>query len=512
MSKVRLSLRTRMNMVIVFFRRIIHLLESAQIGFTNYILSFVGAITLRNFLEIFSDRSLPSITRYAHYYCSYICASLSLIILFYFATKEKVGKIARVVLPFFLIVILAPLLDLALSGGKGYNMSYLLPGFHQNLFLRFITFFGHFDKLGVTPGMKIEISLALSFSFIYFFVKTGKWLKSLLFSIFMYSLIFFYCIIPFFAKTIMQFFRLEYVYSDMLMRNIYFLLLFILGAWMFYLYNRAYFTAIVKDMRILRILHFELMFVLGYVFARRQVYLTAGLLWTWFFISAAIFFAGLFSLATNNLADCDIDKVSNKTRPLVSQRISRQDYTRLSWIFLAAAIFYSSAANFMALFITLLLIGNYFLYSMPPLRLKRIPFFSKLFISLNSLALFILGYYLSTGNLWVPDRAIVFFLLYFTPAINFIDIKDYEGDKLNGIRTFPVILGLRLSKFIIGIFFLLSYFAIGAIAPGSRLLVFSAIFGLLMFLLINRKNYSEKPVLIAYLLSLFIFIIYLLKY
>jgi 4-hydroxybenzoate polyprenyltransferase len=253
------------------------------------------------------------------------------------------------------------------------------------------------------------------------------------------------------------------------------------------------------------------MFVLGYVFTRRHIFITADLLWTWFFIATAIFFAGLFSLATNNLADYEIDKISNKARPLVSQRIKRQDYIRLSWIFLAAALFYASAVNFIVFFIISLFIGNYFLYSMPPLRLKRVPFFSKLFISVNSLALFILGC-LSTGSFRIPERVIVFFLLYFTPAINFIDIKDYEGDKLNGIKTLPVILGLRKSKFIIGIFFLLSYAAVCSIAPGALVLNLSLLFGLLMFLLINRKNYHEKPVLITYLSSLLIFIIYLLKY
>src|SRR5205085_9038295 len=99
-----------------------------------------------------------------------------------------------------------------------------------------------------------------------------------------------------------------------------------------------------------------------------------------------------------------------------------------------------------------------YIYSMPPIRFKRVLLFSKLIIAINSLAMILLGYRLLNGDiLFFPAVIIPLLLIGFTLTANVIDIKDYEGDKIGGIITLPGLLGLYWSKLIIGMAFLVTY-------------------------------------------------------
>ena len=508
----------RFIMIYKGIKEIIEKLENSKAPFLYFILTFFFAVLLRNFLEISPNfdalkRIMP------HYTLSYIASALILIILFHLATKEKIEKISRVILPCYLILISVPILDFIFSLGKGFTVGYMYPGRggYDNMLLRFFTFFGPIETHGITIGMRIEIALALIGCFIYFFIKKRSVIRSLIFSFFTYSLIFLFCSMPYVMRALLNISGLEYDYSDPLAINFYLLLIFIFSVWLFYLYNKTYFIAFFKDIRPFRILHFQLMFVLGVVLAKVtlpiMLQLTEETLFHYPFIMIAILFAALFTITTNNIVDYDIDKESNKERPLVSGTIPITHYKSISWIFLLLAVVYSSAVDFRTLFLILVVIGNYFLYSMPPLRLKRIPFFSKLLISINSFVFFFLGYGFASGTPEIPVAIIVFFLVAFTAAINFIDIKDYEGDKKAGIKTLPTMLGLKKSKLIIGLFFLIAYIIpafIFNILRNIPFLTSSIIFGLTEFSLINRKNYNEKPVFIVYLSSIILLIVYLI--
>jgi len=121
-----------------------------------------------------------------------------------------------------------------------------------------------------------------------------------------------------------------------------------------------------------------------------------------------------------------------------------------------------------------------------------------------------MGYNLITGSMNIPGVIAVFFLVFFTAAINFIDIKDYEGDKKAGIKTIPVVFGLRNSKIIIGLFFLMSYPALYIVFRENCLMPVLIVFGLAQFFLINKKNYNEKQILTVYLFSLVFLVFYLI--
>jgi 4-hydroxybenzoate polyprenyltransferase len=113
------------------------------------------------------------------------------------------------------------------------------------------------------------------------------------------------------------------------------------------------------------------------------------------------------------------------------------------------------------------------------------------------------GYVFVRNNLILfPHVIVLFFVIFITAVMNFIDLKDYEGDKEAGIKTLPVIMGLRYSKIFIGLFFLITYIAAYWIFKFPSYGYLFIIAGLIQFYLINRENYSEKPIFVVYFITL----------
>jgi 4-hydroxybenzoate polyprenyltransferase len=157
--------------------------------------------------------------------------------------------------------------------------------------------------------------------------------------------------------------------------------------------------------------------------------------------------------------------------------------------------------------------GIYFVYSMPPLRLKRVPILSKLLIAFNSLLLVMAGsMFISNGFKVKLPLSIIYplFLIGLTFVLNFIDIKDYDGDKRAGILTLPVLLGLRTAKHITGFSFLLFYLSIYFIIPNLFIVPVLFLFGILQWFIICREPYNEKHIFYLYFISLIGMFFYLL--
>lgn len=504
------------NKFLSTFKKTISSLENSKVPFIYFILTVLFAATLRTFLEIFSDHTIISSQQFIHYVLFYVILVLSIILLFHLITKTAVLKVAKVVFPSVIIVIIPPLFDLVISLGKGFDIGYFMPGVHTNLLLKFFTFFGEFSSIGPTPGIKIEIAIVLFVSFIYLYLKTSKLMKSLFGTVLLYTVIFLYFMAPFILRAFFLFIGIMHDYSNSLMISAFLSLVFIIGTILAYFTNKEYFKIIFKDIRPFRLLHFEFMFVLGVILGLKQTGFNLDIQNSigYIFIPISIVFAWLYSVMSNNIEDYNIDKISNKQRPLINSRINFEFYTKLAWFFLIIALVYAFAVNFKTFFIILLFIGNYFLYSMQPLRLKRVLIMSKLLIAINSLILVIAGFLLIT-NTHIRDFSILlisFFLIGFTLVINFIDIKDYKGDKKEGILTLPVLLGLKKSKLLIGIFFILMYLSAYFIIEQSFIIIPLFIFGIIQFYLVNKKNYNEKYIFLVYLFSLILLFIHLILF
>jgi 4-hydroxybenzoate polyprenyltransferase len=226
--------------------------------------------------------------------------------------------------------------------------------------------------------------------------------------------------------------------------------------------NPPFFKQLSLDLRLGRITHYFILFLFGFTLYHNSINtLKTILLKEW--IEVILFFmvlmyAALYAIATNNIEDIEIDKVSNKDRPLVQETIDPSLYmftARLSLVFsfsLAFLIDWVYLASVLGISIV------YYVYSCKPFKFKRFVLVAKLLIGINSFIAAVCGFVIAGGK-WneFPVFWSIFILLPVSLMANFVDLKDTHGDRIAGIKTLPVLLGEELTKKMIGGFILLTY-------------------------------------------------------
>lgn len=506
---------TAVSAVLNRARAVISALENEERPVVYSFLTFLVVINIRNYLELavnncFTADFAATIT---HFTLAYANLALGMLLLMTFLTGEAVSKVARVVLVCFAVTITVPIIDsvASLIGGHQVLYEYMLPEKTESLLRDYLTFFG--AQQGVTLGMRIEIFVVCMASAAYLYIKTASWPRVLLGTLAVYTLIFLWGGTPFVLKGIAGIAGFGYEIRPLTMIHFFLLVSLPAAAVASYLAWPSYLRALVKDIRFTRVLHYALMIVLGllYAYPKAGHFLFFSDLARFCLLLAALVFASVFSIITNNLADIAIDRISNPARPSVTGAIPAREYRLIAWVALGLAVLLAAAVSFYHAFILFCFIGNYFIYSMPPLRLKRIPFLSKSLIALNSLLMVLAGYLLAGHQPGTFPRSVAAFMLVaLTACINFIDIKDHDGDKAEGIRTLPVLLGMRGSRLLIGSFFLLAYALFPRAAGHPETIVEAVFFGIASFLAINVGTYRERNVFIVYLTSVVLFLVHLM--
>lgn len=497
-------------------QKIIDYFEKQKAPLINYFIAFMCLIQLRNFFEcfthgmfydLFTMQATFFLAEICHFTLCYVFVAILFALIVFYATKESVGTIFKVILPGFMLTVLVPLVDLVVSKGVGRHIYYLIPNNSHSLWYYFFSFFG--DYYGISFGMRLEVVMAMIFSFCYFRVKEQGFFWSVFCMFLIYTAIFTALAAPYAVSPFFSLLHLPLEVAPHVMVNFFLLIMFPLGAWLAYLANKKIFLEIIKDLRLLRLLHFEAMLFLGVALASKIF--TIQVIPQLLLLNIAILFFWLFSVMTNNIADQAIDRVCNQDRPLIKQTIAIKVYQNIALCFLLLSLIYALAVNLRAFLFILGVNVAYAMYSLPPLRCKRIPLFSKLIIAGISLALVLLGFYITARGLRLFPQAFAWVLLLgFTLALNIIDIKDYAGDRAAHIKTLPVLLGEPTSKFFIGIACIIAnalfcfYFAQFAYMPGLIL------FGSLEFYFINKKPYQEWKVIAIYLLNILALIILVL--
>lgn len=165
----------------------------------------------------------------------------------------------------------------------------------------------------------------------------------------------------------------------------------------------------------------------------------------------ACLLGNLYIVGLNQLEDIAIDRVNKPHLPLAAGEFSTTDGR---WIVSLAGVgaLALAAVGGPWLLGTVglsLVIGT--AYSLPPLRLKRFPFWASFCILAVRGAVVNLGLFLNFSQrlgqpLAIPGRvwALTVFILLFSIAIAlFKDIPDIEGDRRYGIRTLSLHLGQR---------------------------------------------------------------------
>jgi 4-hydroxybenzoate polyprenyltransferase len=492
-------------------------LSSDKIPFCYVILTFFAAAVLRTFAEHVFLASVPPVfwgEDLAHYTLSYVALALTLILFLHAVAGDPIMRAARIVLPGFILLNTVPLIDRLLGVQDVHHIAYFLSDSSADLLVSFLTFFGPLQAWGVTPGMRVEIAVVMCVIGLYIFHRTRLIQRAVTGAFLFYVLIFSYVATPFWIKGVMGFCSFSKELDSWLLVHWYVVLVTILSTIVLYLLRRDVFKAIVEDMRVSRLVHYLLFILLGFLFYRRAgifpVSMDREFFFRAFFLIMGVSAAWLFSVITNNEADRDIDRISNPDRPSVSGAVSAELYRRIGWGSFCCAGFFAFMAGIKEFEIVLVFMATYFLYSMPPLRLKRVPVLSKFVIGINSLLMFMLGYGFVVNRITVSPGIVVFFLIFLAAAANFIDLKDHDGDAKAGIRTLSGLIGLSMARKIVGGIFILTYLAAWVVfdLAGCFWVCLSA--GVLQYILINRGQYDERPVFVVHLLSLVFILSYVM--
>jgi len=180
----------------------------------------------------------------------------------------------------------------------------------------------------------------------------------------------------------------------------------------------------------------------------------------------------IYIVGLNQLEDVEIDKINKPHLPIAAGEFSRRTGQFLVAItgILALLLAWFGGWYLFGMVVISLAIGT--AYSLPPIRLKRFPFWAALCIfsvrgAIVNLGLFLHFNWLNQGFPEIPNSvwALTGFILIFTFAIAiFKDIPDLEGDRQFQITTFTIALGKKkvfnLALYVITICYL------GAIVAG----------------------------------------------
>ncbi|MBI4833352.1 MAG: UbiA family prenyltransferase [Planctomycetes bacterium] len=524
-------------------KRFIDSIENTKLGFGWWIITFSCIILVRNFLEGileidktigFIDDPYASIMRFfSHYPLFYLSQFFILVILLRLLTKERIEKISKTVIVFWIITWFPPVFDFFFSGGKGENAVYFFTVNEVwNFFINCANPLVSFPK-NAPPGIRIEFVLVSLLAIIYVFTKTKKLIKSIAGAILFYLSFTVYAagFLAILAHIWNAIFPqlpplntgtpFEKIYNDspsLIIRSdqrvsLIFLLVIMVAIFIWYfLYDRNKCLALLKNIRLTRCIHFCGLvlggILLGYLAERNNLlgvfsnpidYLACiGL-------CLAIFFAIQSLIVVNDIFDIESDRISNPNRPLTQGIIPLDEYKTIGLVYFLLMGYFAANISYLSLVITLFFSALYLIYSIPPFRLKRIFPFNMMVIGINSLVAMLLGYALLGGSKTVekfPKELMILVPLSFSLAANIITIKDVKADKQAGVITLPVLLGEKIGRIIIAFLVLAAYLAVPLILGIPQLWLASILFGILAGFWILRKKWQETPFFISYFIYL----------
>ena len=525
-------------------RRIIERIEDVPVTFTQAVFGFLGIISIRFFFENFSSPlqsfpavfDLPTLVQSALFYLG---AYLSSVLLLRVFIPERVTRISKVVLVLLPVMWLPPLIDLAFSGGAGYPMAYIFAN-SGALFGAFFTMGGGVLFGGATLGIKIEFGILIIAFFSYVFVKTRRILRAVIAALAGYVLIFILMAFPgiiavigiaagghaggdpllfllgqFASGHLLDHFVrvpgvLPYIEAvgtlfDLGVANILYIAdLALIAAWAA-LYRPGFLGRLLKNWRPERAISYFLVIAIGLLTAVKLQGVAPVAGWmdviSLIILFLSFLFAWLFAVAVNDIVDIDIDRISNQERPLVAGVMTEGEMRSAGAFFLAWSFLGAYLVGYWAVFAMMAFTAAYYVYSAPPLRLKRVPVIGTFLIALANLAAVAAGFYFASTSPFVsafPPRLFLLILVFFTLITGVKDIKDMEGDRAAKIATVPVIFGPRTGKVVIGAALAAAFLSVPVILLAPALFVPSLVAAVLGYYFVVAESYGEWRIFVLY--------------
>lgn len=213
------------------------------------------------------------------------------------------------------------------------------------------------------------------------------------------------------------------------------------------------------------------------------------------------------SNALNAVYDVEIDKINKPYRPIPSGIVTKDEARTVAWILYPLVLFRAmlldrepGTSGFFGLFVLLIMLIT-IAYSTRPLRLKKRLWISNITIAF---ARGLLGFVAAWSIFGDPFESAVPWLIggvmmtFLIGAITSKDFTDMKGDRIHGVRTLPVVYGVRKSAIISGPFFVLPFILIliGLMTDVLELpmfwLVLLAIWGVITAILMQTVATKEE--------------------
>lgn len=531
--------------------RLLESIKNQPMNISQWLAGFVGIFFIRFILETFSSPTNTGVIAsdpytLIHYGLFFLTVMLGVMLILGHFSRDYPNT-PRLMLFGLPIIWLGPMLDIILSFGNGYKMTYLFKS-HSLLLLDFFKFFSPEFMIGATYGIRIEIMIILAGLGFYVWKKSKNMVRSFLVMISIYVFIFILAAMPgiiytfsdlnnapgtqteivgYLEKTMLQsnishntlrdgllsvsrnrFIELGF---NKLMSQILFIIsTIILLAWSYKSYPEK-FKSVLKNMRPERTFFYVLLLILGMSYA----YLGGEYLSSWIDVLGIICMiiswiaVWMYAVHTNDIADIEIDKTSNPNRPLVQNKLSFNEMNQIGFIWLAIAIIGAWSAGFYQFIMILIYISASHIYSVPPLRLRRIPVLASFIISIACLATILAGFFFVSSNKSIrsfPLPIAVGVIIIFTLAVNIRDLKDVTGDKKEGIKTLPVIFHPNEHR-VIGILLAISFLLVPIFLSFYLLFIISIPAAIIGYKTINHKPYTEKNIFILILVYIILVIL-----
>lgn len=511
-------------------RRAVTTIENTPLTLASFVTAFFALIFTRllveNTLGRFTEHTFfYFFFEFTHTFLFFLCSFLLLLPLARYAGRVNLLQAGNVLLFGFLIILTPPIIDTLIFQGQSFWSFYEFDGL-LGLLWRYVTLFGDTPEMGITYGVRVEVVLVTLALGIYTFLKSNTLLKAISVSLGAYTILFILGTFPSwltlgilaFEKSFLAinqndvaglFLTPEHIFSRNLsdfrsvlnakMSIVYGTIsVFLAGLTLWRAYPQ-YFIALWKNARLPQLIyHGGLLFsgmALAFYFTDAPLRIDFFHIIGAFVLLAAVESAWLASVIANDIYDTRIDSLTNTARPLIQNTIPKTLYVTFGALFFITSLILAGIISFSALLILLGYQVIAWLYSAPPLRLKRFPIIATALAGFAGILIFITGFLVvspENGLQLLPLPLLFFLCIGYALSLPVKDFKDIRGDTFDHIYTLPVLLGAERAKVVVGSLIFLLYIATPFVIHSRHLFLPAVIFGTLAFWTLQQGTEKES--------------------
>ena len=523
-------------------RKILEYIEGTPVNFAGWLAGFAGILFIRFFLENMLNGNPSGLlaadaSTIIHYSLFFAVVTLSFILVLKLTTGKDITAVSKITLFGLLITWLPPIIDAIRTAGSGAPLLYITAGANQ-LVSDFFSYFGNAGTAGISLGIRLEVILGMIFAFFYVRYAGRSYARAALAAVLTYAIAFVWLALPSIIAAfyllpqsvgfeVLEFLRRSFDHSvyqnffhpalsftpqralelhfNLAMSQIFYVAVFILAAAWFYVRSPRKLLAIFRNSRLVRIGHYFLMLAVGLALAVPSPLMNRN--WTYILSILTLFLAyycaWLFAVCANDLEDKDADAISNPARPLVANELSESEVKNIGLFFLIASLVGGFLTGLYSFFFLAVFTAAYYIYSVKPLQLKRVPILASFLIAIAGAAAILSGFFLTNAERTItsfPLNWLTLILIGITLGANFRDIKDIDGDRATGIKTLPVIFGGRHGKKVVGVLTAVAFLLPPLFLKLPILWFASVPAAVAVYVAINQRNYREGYVCAVYFL------------